>query len=498
MAKTLLFAFAQSDSQPLPALRQEFDQLNSLYIPGQKKGDYHAHWIPFSSRTKLVEDVSSYKDDLLLFHYSGHAGPDALLLDDEIARAEGVAHLLQQCPNLKVVILNGCATKAQAQALLTHVPFVVASSSPVQDTLAKDFSIALHRNLVGGQNLEAAFNMALPLLKMKESIPVFRDIMLHKGNSDTPIWGLFTRNTGNDYFQLPGGNPGNEKQILAGLASKRCDRQPIVGEFAEKWFNLKNTGDLVSSYLLLDQPESQMWSLLIRLVIDYDLYSHFPGEGKIEFIDIDFRDASSLERCKTLFRIALNRYAETDNYQHLREFATYRKPPSFHHDHCIPLPFRIHFPVSAWASVVQPFLHWVFQDFLSENTSGFSQRKLLFFFFLKLRDEKQPSWYARLRQWLSHEFQKTDPYTRLYEQMKGAFHNTPYPIPITVLPPPEKVTTEDLHDWYDRYEKNEQQRDEKVNQLISALRKKEPWGMSVVEVQLEAIVEEYQNTRRKI
>lgn len=85
MAKTLLFAFAQSDSQPLPALRQEFDKLNSLYIDGQRKNQYNTHWIPFSSRTKLVEDVSSYKDDLLLFHYSGHAGPDALLLDDEIA-----------------------------------------------------------------------------------------------------------------------------------------------------------------------------------------------------------------------------------------------------------------------------------------------------------------------------------------------------------------------------------------------------------------------------
>ena len=61
MAKTRLFAFAQSDSQPLPALRQEFDKLNSLYIDGQRKDHYNTHWIPYSSKTKLVP-VIEYVD----------------------------------------------------------------------------------------------------------------------------------------------------------------------------------------------------------------------------------------------------------------------------------------------------------------------------------------------------------------------------------------------------------------------------------------------------
>lgn len=499
MAKTLLFAFAQSDSQPLPALRQEFDKLNSLYIDGQRKDHYNTHWIPYSSKTKLVADVSLYKDDLLLFHYSGHAGPDALLLDDEIARAEGVAHLLQQCPNLKVVILNGCATKAQAEALLTHVPFVVASSSPVDDTLAKQFSIALHQELVKGKDLEAAFRIAETLPMMK-SIPVFRDILLPEGNSDTPIWGLFTQKGGNDHFQLPRGNAGDKKQILAELAAKSCDRKPIVVEFSLNWDDLKITGNRIASYLLLDRPESQMRSLLIRLVIENKLYSHFPGADQMKFTVIEFSRGSSLERCKALFRTALNKYAETDNYQYLREFAAYYKPPSFHHDRCIPLPFRIEFPLSAWASVVQPFLHWVFQDFLSEDTSGISQRKLLFFFSLKPSEEKKTSWYARFGQWLSHKFQKTDPYIRLHEQMQDAFHDkTTYPIPITVLPPPEKVKTEHLDTWYEDFiETNETRRQEYIKDLKSKLKGKEPWGMSAVEVQLEAIVEEYQNKRRGI
>ena len=72
------------------------------------------HFLSWSVSHATLGDIGYYltlfRDRLGLFLYSGHAGRDVLLTEDGASRSGGIAHLLGQCKNLKVVILNGCST----------------------------------------------------------------------------------------------------------------------------------------------------------------------------------------------------------------------------------------------------------------------------------------------------------------------------------------------------------------------------------------------------
>ena len=63
--------------------------------------------INYADKKALADRISEVKDDLCLILYSGHAGSDMLLLDDQEASADGFRDLLKLCPKLQLVVLNG-------------------------------------------------------------------------------------------------------------------------------------------------------------------------------------------------------------------------------------------------------------------------------------------------------------------------------------------------------------------------------------------------------
>ena len=54
--------------------------------------------------------LPSYREQISIFHFSGHTGRDSIILEDEALNTQGLAKLLSQCPNLKLVVLNGSST----------------------------------------------------------------------------------------------------------------------------------------------------------------------------------------------------------------------------------------------------------------------------------------------------------------------------------------------------------------------------------------------------
>ena len=156
----IILAFAHSKESPLPALEQECKVISSLLVQEQRKS-YTIWPIEYANKGNIVDGLKDLRTDVSVFMYSGHADSEALLLDDAEASADGLKELLAQCPKLRLVILNGCNTEDQVDALLRLGDFaVVATNDRIGDDNAKRFSIELFRSLVAGNTLQKAFDEA--------------------------------------------------------------------------------------------------------------------------------------------------------------------------------------------------------------------------------------------------------------------------------------------------------------------------------------------------
>ncbi|HRI59583.1 MAG TPA: CHAT domain-containing protein [Saprospiraceae bacterium] len=190
--EVLLLAFANSREHPLPTLAGEYTALNKILSPRVLR----QHFLSWSVSHATLEDIGHYltlfRDRLGLFLFSGHAGRDVLLTEDGASRAGGIAHLLGQCKNLKVVVLNGCSTAGQVEALhAAGVPLVIATSAPVGDEIAAQFSARLFQALETGLSIGEAFEQAIGEAQARQELKVDRSVGRRPDSKpDEPLWGL--------------------------------------------------------------------------------------------------------------------------------------------------------------------------------------------------------------------------------------------------------------------------------------------------------------------
>ncbi len=110
-----------------------------------------------------------YSNRVAIFHYGGHAGPEALLLETEDGRnvagsAQTIIPFLRDQTSLKLIFLNACSTKEWALNLTAGAPdafCIIATSCPVQDPVAMRFAHDFYNCLASDGTIEEAFNKAL-------------------------------------------------------------------------------------------------------------------------------------------------------------------------------------------------------------------------------------------------------------------------------------------------------------------------------------------------
>jgi hypothetical protein len=116
---------------------------------------------------KVLQDAR-YRDRIAIFHFSGHANSLQLLLETRggqaaAADASGLASFLAAQHGLRLVFLNGCSTRQQAQGLLDanmNLAAVIATSRAIDDRVAIEFSERFYAALAQGTELRTAFDEA--------------------------------------------------------------------------------------------------------------------------------------------------------------------------------------------------------------------------------------------------------------------------------------------------------------------------------------------------
>lgn len=192
----VLLTFANNNSKPLKNLAEEDRRVYSILSKmASEEKDWHIQHNSFARPRDIAQDIALYRDKLTIFSYSGHADRDVLITDDGAASAEGIAALLGKCPNLKLVLLNGCSTEGQVDRLLeVGVPCVIATSAPILDFAATQFSISFFESLIERKyTINKAYNIALDIAKTISSskIEAKRGMFKRSSDSNRPLWGIF-------------------------------------------------------------------------------------------------------------------------------------------------------------------------------------------------------------------------------------------------------------------------------------------------------------------
>lgn len=143
-------------------------------IRGSKYRDLiEIHHMPAATPGDILEGINDHRPHVI--HFSGHAGGEALLMDDEdddsfqgtMLEFDILAEALAATttpPSL--IVLNGCETLDGAEILLNAAPVVIAMSSSISDAAATIFATKFYAAIASAQSVDAALAQAKVALRM--------------------------------------------------------------------------------------------------------------------------------------------------------------------------------------------------------------------------------------------------------------------------------------------------------------------------------------------
>lgn len=113
-----------------------------------------------------------HKPDIV--HFSGHGSPSGgIILEDDtgnrkVVSREALADLFRILKdNLRVVVLNACYAKDQAQALTSTIDFTIGMNAAIEDNGAIVFAAHFYQSLAFGRSVEKSFELAVNQLSIE-------------------------------------------------------------------------------------------------------------------------------------------------------------------------------------------------------------------------------------------------------------------------------------------------------------------------------------------
>lgn len=122
-----------------------------------------------------------------MVHFSGHGEESVgLYFEDEIGNStpltgeqlSGLFGLISPKADLECVVLNGCYSAEQAQAISQHVPYVVGMRQAVGDKAAVEFSVGFYDAIWNGESVEFAFQVGKVAAQLTDSSLLGEPVLL--------------------------------------------------------------------------------------------------------------------------------------------------------------------------------------------------------------------------------------------------------------------------------------------------------------------------------
>ncbi len=162
---SVLFIGANPRSTSRIRLDEEVRGIDQSIRLGDRRDAFtlHQHWA--ARVTDLDDALMRYKPNIV--HISAHGTPSGELLmeggegEDGKVSAEQLERLFAiLSDDIRLVVLNACFSKEQAQRIVNHVDCVIGMSAAVNDAVATRFSESLYLALANGRSVQTAFDLA--------------------------------------------------------------------------------------------------------------------------------------------------------------------------------------------------------------------------------------------------------------------------------------------------------------------------------------------------
>lgn len=163
----ILTAFANSyDEGYLAYLEKERDRIQETF----ETLTYIQHVdLPNVKTEQLVNKLTTFKTELLILHFGGHADGSQLYFSDLGGQAIGLAENLSLHPQLKLLFLNGCNTQGQVLKYKeANVPVIISTTCSVSDGQAMRFASHFYQALGNNHTIKEAFIRAKGAAKLQE------------------------------------------------------------------------------------------------------------------------------------------------------------------------------------------------------------------------------------------------------------------------------------------------------------------------------------------
>ena len=165
LSKPLDILIMSSDPRDADRLRtgEERRELKHAIERTRLRGAVSLHDVPSCRVRDITQTLDRYNPNIL--HFSGHGSTSGLYLENDKGEAIAVnkaalGALLGTQRDLKLVFLNACYSRDQAQSIADAVGYVIGMEGSILDEDSIAFSREFYAALGHGRTFEAAFNRA--------------------------------------------------------------------------------------------------------------------------------------------------------------------------------------------------------------------------------------------------------------------------------------------------------------------------------------------------
>lgn len=169
-AFAVLFAGASPDDQAGLRVDREERALKEALQRGGKRDRIRLESRMAVQPLDFTQALQAVKPRVV--HFAGHGEAEGGILFESgdgysyPATAEALRDLFAQVPGIECVILNACYSRANADAILQAVPWVVGMNGPLHDDSAIVYSTGFYQALVEGRDVPAAHAWGCALMKL--------------------------------------------------------------------------------------------------------------------------------------------------------------------------------------------------------------------------------------------------------------------------------------------------------------------------------------------
>jgi Effector-associated domain 1/CHAT domain len=226
-----------------------------------------------------------------IIHFSGHgAAEEGLVFEDETGLSKFVsgaalAGLFKLFANkIECVVLNGCYSEVQAQAIAQHINYVIGMNQAINDRAAIEFAVGFYDALGAGESIEFAYNLGCAAIQLAGIEEHLTPVLLEKPQI---AGSLAQKNSTVETLPKPAVNiTGDEREelhkaIINAYPDHAGLERVIDYKLNENLNVITGTGkygDVVYDLIKWAGAEGKLESLIVAL------YNEKPGNQKLEAI----------------------------------------------------------------------------------------------------------------------------------------------------------------------------------------------------------------------